>query len=250
MELKKIFNPYEVKTITTVVKDIDPQTRRVKVMLSHFDNVDSDRDVIRMGAFSKSIAERGPDGSNNRRIAFLRHHDWEHAIGTFQTLEETHEGLVAVADLGRSTKANDALLDYQDEIIKEHSIGFNYIEDKMDLVGHGDEQFFEIKELFLWEGSAVTFGSNSLTPTLEVSKGDHIAQIDKVNKEMTSLIGALKNGKGTDERLYSFEMRLKVVQTKYNSLINLVPNVSHENEQPDSSAEAHQKQKSFYKALL
>lgn len=233
----KKFGSYEVKTLSGAVKDVDPQSRRVKVMLSHFDNVDSDHDVIRRGSFSKSIIERGPDSSSNRKIAFLRYHDWEHQIGTFAKLEETNEGLVAIGDLGKSTKGSDALHDYQDGIIKEHSIGFNYIPDKMTLHEQGDDFFWEIKELYLWEGSAVTFGANSLTATLDVSKGEHKAELDKLNERMTSLINALKNGKGTDDRLFEIEMALKVCQQKYNSLIALQPVKSTEKNEPNPNGD-------------
>ena len=72
--MNKDFKKYGVKG-GFEVKDVDTQTRRVKVMLSHFDNIDSDRDVIRKGAFAKSILERGPESTSNRKIQFLRHHD-------------------------------------------------------------------------------------------------------------------------------------------------------------------------------
>jgi HK97 family phage prohead protease len=217
----KKFNTYETKNISLEVKDMDSVGRRVKIALAAFNNIDSDKDVIRKGAFSKSIQERGANTTTNRKIAFLRYHDWEHQIGKFVSLEETDTHLIAVADLGRSTKANDAFLDYQDGIIREHSIGFNYIPDKMQLHGEGEQAYFEIKEVILWEGSAVTFGANSLTPMLDVSKGNKQETLEKLNEEMKSLLYALKNGKGTDERLYSIEMGLKVCQQKYNSLINL-----------------------------
>ena len=82
---------------------------------------------------------------------------------------------------------------------------------------------WELKEVILWEGSAVTFGANSLTPTLDVSKGNRTELLDKVNAKMESLLSAIKNGKGTDERLYEIEMALKVCQQQYNSLINEEP---------------------------
>ena len=211
---------YQVKKADLSVKDVDTKTRRVQVVLSAFDNIDSDGDVIRKGAFAKSIMERGAESTSNRKIAFLRHHDWEHQIGKWVKMEETHDGLVAVGELGRSTKGEDALLDYQDGIIKEHSIGFNYVEDKMNMVQDG---VWELKEVVLWEGSAVTFGANSLTPTLDVSKGNKTELLDKVNSKMESLLSAIKNGKGTDERLYEIEMALKVCQQQYNSLINDEP---------------------------
>ncbi len=216
-----INNQYKVKTLGLEVKDIDIQTRRVKVALSAFNNIDSDGDIIRFGAFAKSIAERGADSTSNRKIAFLRHHDWEQPIGTWKSLEETHDHLIGVGELGRSTKGTDAFLDYQDGIIREHSIGFNFITDKMNFIEVDGMQIREATEVFLWEGSAVTFGANSLTPTLDVSKGNQVEVLDTINKQMDSIVNALKHGKGTDERLFTLEMQLKVIKEKYNSLITM-----------------------------
>jgi HK97 family phage prohead protease len=256
--MEKNFNTYESKNISLSVKDIDSQTRRVKMELAHFNNIDSDRDVIRKGAFAKSISERGADTQSNRKIAFLRYHNFEHQIGKFISLEETDYALVGLAELGRSTKGNDAFLDYQDGIIREHSIGFNYIADKIQLIGEGETAYFEVKEVVLWEGSAVTFGANELTPTLDVSKGNKEEVLTALNDEMSAFITALKNGKGTDERLYSIEMGLKVCQQKYNSLINSMPFVkSTLVNEPNSEQEAklalqkiEQDRKNYYLNLL
>lgn len=208
----------EFKTSNIKIKDFDSVSRRVKIGLSSFGNLDSDNDVITMGAFSKSIQERGPESLANRKIQFLRYHDFEHQIGTFESLEETHDHLIAVATLGRSTKGSDALLDYEDGVITEHSIGFNVVTDKTFIREDGVR---ELRELFLWEGSAVTFGANSNTPVFNVGKGNRTEYLEKLNKKMNGLINALKNGKGTDERLYQIEMDLRVIQSKYNSLITL-----------------------------
>jgi len=208
----------QFKSSTIEVKDIDSVSRRVKIGLSSFGNLDSDNDVITMGAFAKSIQERGPQSLANRKIQYLRYHDFEHQIGKFEALEETHDHLLAVATLGRSTKGSDAFLDYEDGIILEHSIGFNIVSDKTFIREDGVR---ELRELFLWEGSAVTFGSNSNTPVFNVGKGNRTEYLDKLNAKMNGLINALKNGKGTDERLFQIEMDLRVVQSKYNSLVNL-----------------------------
>jgi len=256
MGINKKINSYETKSSPLSVKDIDTAGRRVKVMLAHFNNIDSDRDVIRKGAFAKSIQERGHMSTANRKIAHLRYHDWEHQIGKIVTLEETDEGLIMVSDLGRSTKGNDAFLDYQDGIIKEHSIGFNYIMDKMQLIGEGEQSYFEIKEVILWEGSAVTFGANSMTPTLDVSKSEQKEDyIKKLNETMNGYIKALKNGGGSDERLYSIEMGLRVIQQKYNSLIDLMPSVKdtlidESNKKPVAPGLIDAEQKQFYLNLL
>ena len=213
-------NLFKTKNIGFEIKDIDTVGRRVKVALSRFGNVDSDNDVILRGAFAKSIKERGHESQSNRKIKFLRYHDFEHEIGVWKSLEETSEHLVGIGELGRSTKGNDAFLDYQDGIITEHSIGFQMIQDKLSIREDG---ITEIKEVVLWEGSAVTFGSNAETPVFSVSKGNQKEYLDTLNLKMNTLIDALRNGKGTDERLQQIEMDLRVVQSKYNSLINIEP---------------------------
>ena len=224
--MNKDFKKYQTKG-AFAVKDVDTQTRRVTIMLSHFDNVDSDGDVIRRGAFSKSILERGPESTSNRKIQFLRHHDWEHQIGKFISLEETGDGLKAIGELSESTQGTDALKDYQGGIIREHSIGFNYVQDKMDYIESGGGNFWDIKEVVLWEGSAVTFGANSLTPVLDVSKGTHKDFLRQLNEKTSTLISAIKDG-GTDERLYKLEMALKVCQQQFNDLLATQPGNSTE----------------------
>jgi HK97 family phage prohead protease len=251
----KQFKAYEVKNLPFEIKDMDNVGRRVKIALAAFNNIDSDRDVIRKGAFAKSIQERGAESTSNRKIAHLRYHDWEHQIGKFIEMTETDTHLVGLSDLGRSTKGNDAFLDYQDGIIREHSIGFNYIPDKMALVGEGDQSYFEIKEVILWEGSAVTFGANSLTPTLDVTKGNRTEVLERLNKEMTTFVNALRNGKGTDDRLFAIEMGLKVCQQKYNSLITFEPPVnSTKGDEPNERVKAEDtvitEAQRFYTSLL
>ena len=209
-------NLFQTKNIELSVKDVDTAGRRVKLMLSKFNNIDSDGDVIVKGAFAKSILERGPESTSNRKIKYLRYHDFEHPVGVFKQLEEAADGLIAYGDLGRSTKGNDAFLDYQDGIITEHSIGFQTINDKIEVREDGIQI---LKELILWEGSAVTFGANAETPMMSVSKGNSVEYLEKLNKKMYGLTNALKNGKGTDERLEVIEMNLRVCQTEYNDVI-------------------------------
>jgi hypothetical protein len=179
-------------------------------------------DVIRRGAFAKSLQERGANSSGNRKIAHLRNHDWEHQIGKFLEMEEDEFGLRFVAQLGRSTKGQDALLDYQDGILREHSIGFNYVADKIKLVedstyalgGH-----YEVTEVKLWEVSGVTFGANEFTPVIEAAKsGDTEGAVKRFHELEASFLKAIKRGTGTDERLENLEARFKQLQELRNSL--------------------------------
>tara|TARA_R110000822_G_scaffold142148_5_gene280145 strand:- start:1525 stop:2250 length:726 start_codon:yes stop_codon:yes gene_type:complete len=239
----------QFKSIALEVKDIDTAGRRVKVGLSGFGNVDSDGDVITRGAFSKSIQERGPESLTNRKIKMLRYHDFEHEIGMWKSLEETHDHLIGVGDLGRSTKGEDAFLDYQDGIITEHSIGFMMVADKINVREDGIR---ELNEVFLLEGSAVTFGANSDTPVFSVSGKDQysLEYLAKLNNRMDVLINSLKNGKGTDDRLFTIENQLRVIQQKYNSLITFEPVV--DDTAPliiDEPNESREQLKQFFKNI-
>jgi HK97 family phage prohead protease len=210
------------------LKDLDSSKRQVAFYLSKFDVIDSDNDLIRKGAFAKSLLEHGVDSASNRKIAFLRHHDWTKQIGKFTTLQEDNNGLFAIGELGRSTIGEDAFKDYEDGIIREHSIGFRYIMDKMKWIedpsidGGG---FFEIKEVMLWEGSAVTFGANEMTNVVEVIKSeDKIERAVKVSQEIDVLVKALANGKGTDDRLFTIEMQIKRLTQELSTLATIEPN--------------------------
>ena len=233
--MRRETNIYSTKTAFEI-KDMHEGKREVSIYLSKFGVIDSDSDVIQRGAFAKSILERGPMADSNRKIAFLRSHDWEKPIGTFLKLEEDEFGLFAVASLGHSSYANDAWNDYQDSIIREHSIGFQYMKDKMrfieDVTAPDGVGFWNITEVKLYEGSAVLFGANEFTPVVDVMKSeDRQCYFEKVSNEIDILIKALANGKGTDDRLYNMEMKLKFLNGQLLTLASHEPfDVKHSHE--------------------
>lgn len=221
---------YQIKAQSLEIKDLDENSRKVAFYLSAFDKMDADSDIIRRGAFKKSIQERGPQSMSNRKIAFLRYHNWEMPIGKFTELAEDDYGLFAVGELGNSTLGTDALHDYKDGIIREHSIGFKYIADKIKFIetGADGEGFFEVNEVALWEGSAVTFGANEFTNVVEVAKTQgHENTAQKLSQEIDVTIKALAAGKGTDERLYNMEMKLKFLNAQLLALATAEPFDKH-----------------------
>jgi HK97 family phage prohead protease len=219
---------YSTKS-TVEIKDLDTELKRVAMYLSIFDVMDSDYDVIKKGAFKKSIKERGPASDGNRKIAFLRQHDINKAIGMFESIEEDDKGLFAVAKLGNSQVANDAWEDYKDGIIREHSIGFQYVGDKMKYVEDKTMPeeiggYWNISELKLFEGSAVTFGANEYTNVVAVMKSeDKKNYLQAITTELDSLLSALKSGQGSDDRLYGIEIRSKYLVSQLNSLASVEP---------------------------
>tara|TARA_R110000772_G_scaffold9622_6_gene31543 strand:+ start:2153 stop:2908 length:756 start_codon:yes stop_codon:yes gene_type:complete len=226
--MQKTENAYNIKTAQTSIKDIDLSKREVAIYLSTFDVIDSDNDMIKKGAFKNSIQQRGANSGSNRKIAFLRHHDWQHQIGKFNQLEEDDKGLFAVGQLGTSTQGEDAMRDYADGIINEHSIGFQYISDKMKFIEDDQNNlggYFIINEVKLWEGSAVTFGANEFTNVIDVVKSadDKLNVIMKIADQIDLVGKALKNGTGSDERLYELEMKLKYLNARLVDIANIEP---------------------------
>lgn len=224
--MNKEISKYSVKT-NSEIKDMSEADRTVAIYLSKFGNVDSDLDVIQKGSFSKSIKERGPSTESNRKIAFLRYHDWEHQIGKFLSLEEDDNGLFAVAQLGNSSKGEDAWNDYQDNIIREHSIGFQYVADKIKWIEDtsiASGGFYNITEVKLFEGSAVLFGANEMTPVVAVMKSEERkTYVEKLSSNIDTVTNAIIRGKGTDDRLYELEMKLKYLNSQLLDLVKLEP---------------------------
>lgn len=241
--MKKNYNQYSVKTFNTSIKDLDLGKREVAVYLSTFDQIDSDNDMIVRGAFAKSINEKGNYSDTNRKIAFLRYHDWQHQIGKWTQMEEDEKGLFAIGQLGTSTKGEDALRDYEDGIITEHSIGFQYVEDKIKYVeddkikGGG---YYRIEEVKLFEGSAVTFGANEYTNVVSVGKSENKEELaEKLTKEINVVTKAIINGRGTDERMYDLEMKLKYLNSR---LVDLAITKSDVDPKSEAVQQIYQKQ--------
>jgi len=230
LEQKLNDNKYKVKTISAKVEDVDSGSRRVKVVLNTMNFLDSDRDIIRNGAFLKSINERGPSTGAPDQIQFLRHHDWEHQIGKYTELYEQGDELIGVGILSKSTQGNNALEDYDLGVINQHSIGFQYLKDKIKYVKDSQlhkDGHYEVTEVKLFEGSAVAFGANKLTPALEVAKstGDYEPVLKKLNDLSTSFSNALKYHKGTDEHIKRLEYQFLQIQEIQNSLKSMKPSI-------------------------
>lgn len=229
--MKKASNGYQVKSHNLIIKDLDEGSRQVAMYLSDFDTLDSDNDIIRKGAFKKSIMERGPLSASNRKIAFLRFHNWEMPIGKFIELNEDEKGLYGVAQLSTSTDGMNAMADYSEGIIREHSIGFKYMKDKIKFIEDETMEmggYYEVNEVQLYEGSAVTFGANEYTNVIEVAKSEGRKEIaTKISDEITALASSLNKGKGTDERLYGFEMKIKYLNSRLLELASAEPFDKH-----------------------
>ena len=181
------------------VKDVDRKTRTVTGYASVFGNVDYDNDIIEKGAFTKSINERLKD------IYYLYNHNWEKPIDKGSKgvkLYEDDYGLKFEATIPEGLSyGNDLIILYEEQIVDEHSIGFQSIK-----VGkEGNSRL--LKELKLYEFSAVTMAANPLA-RLEGIK----SSIKDNNERISKILKLFKNGNLTDETYGLLELSLKQLQ--------------------------------------
>lgn len=117
-------------------------------MLSPYGNLDSYGDVVKPGAYTKTLQERG------NKVPMLWQHKTDLPIGEL-TLEDRPDGLWCKGQLLMAdTVAQRAYLFIKAKIVKGLSIGFESIKDSIE---NGVRQLSEIK---LYEGSIVTFPAN------------------------------------------------------------------------------------------
>jgi HK97 family phage prohead protease len=179
------------KNLNQGISDVDVKKGIVTGYFSSFDNMDSDGDVIRKGAFTKTIQE------NFQRVRHLLDHDATKAVGKILSLNEDNKGLYYESKAGRHTLGRDFLLMVEDGLINEHSIGFVTIKQKKQ--GH----YNEISEVKLYEGSSLQgWGANEMTPITGMKSYENVSQM------MDNILKAIKNGKYTDETFLKLELQL------------------------------------------
>lgn len=211
------------------IKGIDEGKGTVEGYLSSWDKVDSDGDMLMRGAFQKSIQERGPKSTSNRKIAFLRAHNVDKPVGKFLELYEDEKGLKYVAKMSESTLGRDTLILMKEGILNEHSIGYMRIADKE--VSKGD--YTEVKEVRLMEGSVLTFGANSDTPVVNIKSEDKPEAIKMLGDRMAKLARMVRKGEGlTDETFTLLEIELLQIKTQYEALLKEPPKGTQEKQEP------------------
>lgn len=141
-----------------------------------FDNIDAGGDIIRRGAFKKTINEF------TKRIKVLWQHDPHSPIGKAIHLEEDSKGLFVHAKISETTLGKDAMVLMRDGVVNELSIGYD--PKKFEL--NNDTGIRELLEVKLWEFSPVTWAMNDMA-TISAAKDITTAQaIDQLNKVIKS----------------------------------------------------------------
>ena len=189
-----------------IIRDVDTPSRTVKIAIASFEeaNLDRDNDIILTTAVTKTIKERGPQGS--KEIWHMTDHwyDLEHALSKFSELYVEGQYLVGVSKISKTPLGDTALEHYIDGNINQHSIGFTVINEER----RGDGVNL-IKEIALWEGSAVLWGANPNTPTFSAQKS---LTKERAQSMLKTVIKSLRNGSFKDDTFSLLELQFKQLQ--------------------------------------
>ena len=211
--MKNFFN---TKNFSGGLIDLSENDRRVKVAISQMGSKDLDGDVIDSSAYTKTLNERGPKAKN--QIWHLTDHNpsLKSAVGKFSELFVEGDMLVGVTNIPNTTWGNDVLEFYKSGHITEHSIGFRTIKEET------KSDYNLIKEVMLYEGSAVLWGANSNTPTLSagksITKEEANSELEQLNKDLEFVTKTLRNGNLSDESFELVEMRLQMLNERIKNL--------------------------------
>jgi HK97 family phage prohead protease len=197
---------FKDSVIPANITDVDTRKGVVTGYFSNFNSTDSDGDIIKPGAFARTIRERGPK-SQQPRIKHLMNHDPAQPLGKLVELNEDSKGLAYESEIGKHTLGKDFLLMVDGGLITEHSIGYRVLRSKQlrpwedwwkNPAAGG---WREIIEMELREGSSLTaWGANPLTP-ITSSKGDGQAEVDRILKQQKRIEEFCRKSEATDDTL-------------------------------------------------
>lgn len=173
--------------------DADEKKGIVKGYASYFNNKDSDSDIIRPGAYAKTIKENG------HRVKYLYQHNMAQPLGKMVELVEDDKGLMFTAEIAKTTLGNDVLELMKAGVITENSVGIL----PMQKEHKGD--YREITEVKLYEVSAVTLAANDQAKILDV-KGEKAQE--NILKRYDALAKLVRKGDISDEMGYAIEAEL------------------------------------------
>jgi HK97 family phage prohead protease len=202
---------FKDSSIGLAITDVNPIKGIVQGYFSHFDNVDGDGDIIRKGAFAKTIKEQGPS-SNLPRIKHLLNHDPCEPLGKLLSLKEDNTGLLYESQIGTHEDGQDFIKMVESGLITEHSIGFNIVKRNQiqsyeDYMKNPSKGWFEITEVKLYEGSSLTaWGANPLTPIVSL-KGSFA--IDMIVAQQAAIEKFCRNTDATDETIQALILHSK-----------------------------------------
>lgn len=164
------------KTTKFTLKETDDTSRVIKGYASIFGNLDSDNDVIKKGAFNKSIKEWGPDGKD--RIKMVAQHDISRPIAKMMVIKEDDKGLYVEAKFGSHTDGEDYYRMAKEGLVNEFSVGFVPVEKE-----ENEKGGYDISSIKLYEVSMVTVAANDKAVVTDVKRSNPLKLVAKIKDE-------------------------------------------------------------------
>lgn len=192
------------------IKGVDKKDRTAEFYVTTYGNVDLGDDVMVKGAVTKSVKERGPQGTD--KIRHLWNHDSALPIGKPIEMYEDAKGLVVVSKFGSDTFSNDKFIQYSEGIVKFQSVGYSTVkaetEDGQEWKAdqHYDKTRY-LKEIKLYEYSGVVFPMNE-----EAGMKSFKSLVDKaggLSEYIENLSGLVHKSNASDDFLETLEFELK-----------------------------------------
>lgn len=213
---------FEIKNIDCKALDVDEKSRRVKVALNKTGVKDNDKDIIEATAFDKTIKERGPMGKN--LIWHLTDHraSLKDAVGKFKELFIENGFLVGITDIAQTQWGNDVMEFYKTGTINQHSIGYMTVKREVFNDDDWEKRYQVLKEVTLFEGSAVLWGANEFTPTLSVGKSltkeERETEYKKTVHDLANLHKLFKTGHLSDSSFELIEIKMQQLTDRLQQL--------------------------------
>jgi len=229
--MKSIYLTKDDNLLANIV-DADMKQGIVTGYFSKFNNVDADGDIIRPGAFTKTIQEQGPD-SKLPRIKHLLNHDPSMPLGKITKLYEDSYGLAYESQIGSHELGEDFIQMIESGLITEHSIGFkiikrNAVQSYENYLRNPELGQFEITEIKLYEGSSLTaWGANPLTPITSLKSEK---DLERVVKQQEMIEKFCRNSSATDETIQMLLLHSK-------QLAQMILDIKNDITLPETSTE-------------
>ena len=173
--------------------DVDEKNSIVKGYGSIFGNVDSDGDIIMKGAYTKTLQDNGS------RVRYLYQHNMDWPIGKMINLYQDDKGLAFEAEIPKTRLGKDVIELMKAGVVTENSVGILPITREM------NGQYRELREVKLFEISAVTLAANDQALITDV-KGN--VDLEKISKKYDALAKLIRKGDISDDLGYAIESEI------------------------------------------
>lgn len=190
-ELKSDQPTREFKSFSFELESADESTGEFSGYAAVFGNRDSGNDIIKKGAFAKTIVE-----DFNRIKILALHNDCWLPVGRPIELREDDRGLFIKGKISDTSMGRDIRTLLKDGVLSELSIGYDAID--FDYDSKTDTR--HLRRIKLWEVSIVTWAMNEQ------------ARIDEVKSMVEGIKTEAKSGKITRARLDALKPFIAVVR--------------------------------------